>query len=45
LVVFADVDGVIAYKRNLVYLDLICAAFGTAAGATELNEGYRVGTS
>jgi hypothetical protein len=39
LVVFADVDGVIAYKRNLVYLDLIGAAFGTAAGATELNEG------
>lgn len=36
---WADVDGVIAYKRSLVYLDLICAAFGTAAGAVELNEG------
>jgi len=35
---WADIAEVVAYKRDLLTMDLICAAFSTAAGVLELNE-------
>jgi hypothetical protein len=38
LVRWGDIDEIIAYKRDLMSVDLICAAFSTESGALELHE-------
>jgi hypothetical protein len=35
---WGEVDTVIAYKRDLYAMDLICLAFGTSEGAIEVHE-------
>jgi hypothetical protein len=35
---WGEVDTILAYKRDLMYVDLICLAFGTSEGAIEVHE-------